>query len=148
MRATPAPIPTACSTLRSTIRPHRPRNRHLTRFSTITFAPNWDTRPTCRTTCERRMWAPTSGIGVRRFRDFPTPLRRSSSVFNKYSRTELGYKTDMPYYVRAQDVGSDKWDWGSAIQGFPDTASAMRQAIVKNPYLKILVMEGYYDLAD
>jgi len=70
-----------------------------------------------------------------------------NSVFNNYIRTELGYKTDMPYYVRAQDVGFDKWDWGSAIQGFPDTASAMRQAIVKNPYLKILVMEGYYDLA-
>ena len=35
----------------------------------------------------------------------------------------------------------------SAGEGFPDTASAMRQAIVKNPYLKILVMEGYYDLA-
>src|SRR3984893_17124091 len=70
-----------------------------------------------------------------------------NSVFNNYIRIELGYKTDMPYYVRAQDVGFDKWDWGSAIQGFPDTASAMRQAIVKNPYLKILVMEGYYDLA-
>src|SRR5580698_3978076 len=70
-----------------------------------------------------------------------------TSVFNNYIRTELGYKTDMPYYVRAQDAGSDKWDWGSAIEGFPDTASAMRQAIVKNPYLKILVMEGYYDLA-
>jgi carboxypeptidase C (cathepsin A) len=70
-----------------------------------------------------------------------------TSVFNNYIRTELGYKTDMPYNVRAQDVSFDKWDWGSAIQGFPDTASAMRQAIVKNPYLKILVMEGYYDLA-
>jgi carboxypeptidase C (cathepsin A) len=70
-----------------------------------------------------------------------------TSVFNHYIRTELGYKIDMPYYVRAQDIGFDKWDWGSAIQGFPDTASAMRQAIVKNPYLKILVMEGYYDLA-
>jgi carboxypeptidase C (cathepsin A) len=70
-----------------------------------------------------------------------------TSAFNNYVRTELGYKTDMPYYVRAQDIGFDKWDWGSAIQGFPDTASAMRQAIVKNPYLKILVMEGYYDLA-
>jgi len=70
-----------------------------------------------------------------------------TSVFNNYVRTELDYKTDMPYYVRAQDAGFDKWDWGSAIQGFPDTASAMRQAIVKNPYLKILVMEGYYDLA-
>ena len=70
-----------------------------------------------------------------------------TSAFNNYIRTELGYKTDTPYYVRAQDIGFDKWDWGSAIQGFPDTASAMRQAIVKNPYLKILVMEGYYDLA-
>ena len=70
-----------------------------------------------------------------------------TSVFNNYVRTELNYKIDMPYYVRAQDIGFDKWDWGSAIGGFPDTASAVRQAIVKNPYLKILVMEGYYDLA-
>lgn len=73
-----------------------------------------------------------------------------TSVFNNYLRTELGYKVDMPYNVRAPRGGpgqGDTWDWGSAIQGFPDTASAMRQAIVKNPYLKILVMEGYYDLA-
>jgi carboxypeptidase C (cathepsin A) len=70
-----------------------------------------------------------------------------TSAFNDYLRTELGYKVDMPYYVRAAQAGFDKWDWGSAIQGFPDTATAMRQAIVKNPYLKILVMEGYYDLA-
>jgi carboxypeptidase C (cathepsin A) len=69
-----------------------------------------------------------------------------TSVFNNYIRTELGYKTDMPYNVRAQSAGIP-WDWGSANDGFPDTASAMRQAIVKNPYLKILVMEGYYDLA-
>jgi carboxypeptidase C (cathepsin A) len=70
-----------------------------------------------------------------------------TSVFNNYVRTELGYKTDMPYYTFAQEAGFAKWDWGSAIQGYPDTASAIRQAIVKNPYLKILVMEGYYDLA-
>ena len=70
-----------------------------------------------------------------------------TSVLNNYLRTELGYKTDMPYYTFAQEAGFAKWDWGSAIQGYPDTASAIRQAIVKNPYLKILVMEGYYDLA-
>ncbi len=73
-----------------------------------------------------------------------------NSVFNNYVRTELGYKVDMPYsvrYVRGNAAGGDQWNWGSAIEGFPDTASAMRQAIVKNPYLKILVMEGYYDLA-
>jgi carboxypeptidase C (cathepsin A) len=71
-----------------------------------------------------------------------------TSVFNNYLRTELGYKVDMPYNVRAPRGGpNDTWDWGSAGQGFPDTASALRQAIVKNPFLKILVMEGYYDLA-
>jgi carboxypeptidase C (cathepsin A) len=70
-----------------------------------------------------------------------------TSVFNNYLRTELGYKVDMPYNVRAPRGPNDTWDWGSAGQGFPDTASALRQAIVKNPYLKILVMEGYYDLA-
>jgi carboxypeptidase C (cathepsin A) len=73
-----------------------------------------------------------------------------NSVFNNYLRTELDYKVDMPYNVRAprgNNPQGDTWDWGSAGQGFPDTASALRQAIVKNPYLKVLVMEGYYDLA-
>jgi carboxypeptidase C (cathepsin A) len=72
-----------------------------------------------------------------------------TSVFNNYLRTELNYKVDMPYNVSAPrgGPGGDTWDWGSAGRGFPDTASALRQAIVKNPYLKVLVMEGYYDLA-
>jgi carboxypeptidase C (cathepsin A) len=70
-----------------------------------------------------------------------------TSVFNNYVRTELGYKTDMPYYVFAQNAGVQKWEWGSSIEGFPDTATALRHAIVRNPYLKVLVMEGYYDLA-
>jgi carboxypeptidase C (cathepsin A) len=70
-----------------------------------------------------------------------------TSVLNNYLRTELNYRTDMPYYVRAQQVGFDKWEWGSGIQGFPDTAAALREALAKNPYLKVLVMEGFYDLA-
>jgi carboxypeptidase C (cathepsin A)/subtilisin family serine protease len=70
-----------------------------------------------------------------------------TSVFNNYLRTELGFKTDLPYYTRAQDADSSSWNWGSAIEGFPDTASAIHEAILKNPYLKVLVMEGYYDLA-
>jgi carboxypeptidase C (cathepsin A) len=72
-----------------------------------------------------------------------------TSVFNNYLRTELNYKIDMPYNVSAPrgGPGGDTWDWGSAGRGFPDTATALRQAIVKNPYLKVFVMEGYYDLA-
>ena len=71
-----------------------------------------------------------------------------TAVFNNYVRTELGYKTDMPYYVFARDAGvNEKWEWGSAISGFPDTATALRHAMVRNPFLKVLVMQGYYDLA-
>jgi carboxypeptidase C (cathepsin A) len=71
-----------------------------------------------------------------------------TSVFNNYLRTELNYKVDMPYNVRAPRMAGVTWDWGPGGEdGYPDTATAMRQAIVKNPYLKVLVMEGYYDLA-
>lgn len=71
-----------------------------------------------------------------------------NAAFNNYVRNELGYKVDMPYFLFARDQGfGEKWDWGSGIEGFPDTASALRQAMVRNPFLKVLVMEGYYDLA-
>ena len=70
-----------------------------------------------------------------------------TAVFNNYVRTELGYKTDMPYYVFAEDAGFEKWDWGPSGRGFPDTATALREAMIKNPYLKVLVLEGHYDLA-
>lgn len=72
-----------------------------------------------------------------------------TTVFNDYIRRELNYKTDMPYYVMAHEAWGSafKWTWGDAGEGWPDTASALRQAMVKNPYLKVRVLEGYYDLA-
>jgi carboxypeptidase C (cathepsin A) len=71
-----------------------------------------------------------------------------TSAFYNYLRTELNYKIDMPYRVFAYDeVGFQKWEWGNAVEGFPSTAGGLRSAIIKNPYMKILVMEGYYDLA-
>jgi carboxypeptidase C (cathepsin A) len=71
-----------------------------------------------------------------------------TSAFNNYLRTELNYKSDAPYRVFAYDQpGFRTWDWGNAEQGFPSTAGGLRSAMIKNPYMKILVMEGYYDLA-
>ncbi|HWZ82913.1 MAG TPA: hypothetical protein VNW47_09825 [Terriglobales bacterium] len=71
-----------------------------------------------------------------------------NSTFNNYVRTELGYRTDMPYKAFAFDEAAfGKWEWGNAAEGFPSTAGGLRSAMIKNPYLKILVMEGHYDLA-
>ncbi len=71
-----------------------------------------------------------------------------TAVFNNYVRTELGYKVDPPYKIFAyEEPGFEKWEWGSADKGFPNTGPGLRDALTKNPYLKVLVMEGYYDLA-
>src|SRR5580658_4324519 len=71
-----------------------------------------------------------------------------TSAFNHYLRTELNYKIDMPYRVFAYDQpGFQTWEWGNAVEGFPSTAGGLRSAMIKNPYMKVLVMEGYYDLA-
>ena len=74
-------------------------------------------------------------------------------AFNNYMRTELNYKTDTPYYVSAQQSGMFRWSSTGATpapggnQGFQEEISPLRAAIVGNPFLKVLVMEGYYDLA-
>ncbi|HTD21115.1 MAG TPA: hypothetical protein VK738_00515 [Terriglobales bacterium] len=81
-----------------------------------------------------------------------------TSTFNDYIRRELNYKVDMPYYNSARNSGFFQWNWtggpppqGSSAptsdMGYADTATALRQAIVKDRFLKVLVMEGYYDLA-
>jgi carboxypeptidase C (cathepsin A) len=65
------------------------------------------------------------------------------AAFLHYIQNELGYKTDMIYNVSG---GIMPWDWG--IQnGYADTSNLLRNAFAKNPHLKVLVCQGYYDLA-
>ena len=71
-----------------------------------------------------------------------------TSAFNNYLRNDLNYKNDMLYRVFAYDQPAfQQWEWGNAEQGFPSTAGELRSAMIKNPYMKVLVMEGFYDLA-
>lgn len=66
-----------------------------------------------------------------------------TAVFTKYIRDELGYKTDMYYYPSG---GIQPWDYG-VQNGFGDTTSLLREAMTKNPYMKVMIAAGYYDLA-
>lgn len=66
-----------------------------------------------------------------------------TAMFTNYIRTELGYKTDMFYYPSG---GVQPWDYG-VQNGFGDTTSMLRNAMVKNPYMKVMVAAGYFDLA-
>lgn len=67
------------------------------------------------------------------------------SLYCHYCRDLLGYETDLEYHVFK---GIKKpWNWGSAGDGHPDTSDALRKAMVRNPYMKVFVASGYYDLA-
>jgi carboxypeptidase C (cathepsin A) len=67
-----------------------------------------------------------------------------TSTFNHYIRTELGYKSDVPYFILGEGVG--RWDWQTEM-GYPTTPDDLRDAMTKNPHLKVLIASGYYDLA-
>jgi len=67
-----------------------------------------------------------------------------TSTFNNYIRTELGFKSDLEYYILGGGIGP--WNWGTN-NGYVDTSVALRTAMAQNPYLKIFVAMGYYDMA-
>ncbi|MFN2579073.1 MAG: S10 family peptidase [Pyrinomonadaceae bacterium] len=67
-----------------------------------------------------------------------------TSTFNNYVRTELNFKTDLEYYILGGGIGP--WNWGTN-NGYVDTSVALRDALARNPYLKIFVAMGYYDMA-
>lgn len=67
-----------------------------------------------------------------------------TAAFNDYVRRELGYATDHEYFILGGGVG--RWDWG-ANGRFADTSDALRQAFAKNPFMKLFVANGYYDVA-
>ncbi len=68
-----------------------------------------------------------------------------TAMFSQYVRAELGYQSDLVYYILGGGIGP--WDWGSGRGGFPDVSAALRAAFSKNPDMKLFVASGHYDLA-
>ncbi len=67
-----------------------------------------------------------------------------TATFNNYIRTVLGVETDLPYEVLSRKV-NESWEWEKGA--LPTTGEALRGALAKNPYMKIFVAQGIYDLA-
>ena len=65
-----------------------------------------------------------------------------TAAFNDYVRRELKFETDLPYETHA-DVNP----WNLAENKYLDVAAKLKQAMSRNPYLKVRVCCGYYDLA-
>ena len=65
---------------------------------------------------------------------------------NRYVREELGYESDLPYEILSYKV-FPSWKYNSFQNQFVNTADNLRQAMGRNPHMKVLVANGYFDLA-
>ncbi len=67
-----------------------------------------------------------------------------TSMFNDYVRAELGFKSDLEYFTLGGGTGP--WDW-EAKNSYADNSDNLRNALDKNPYMKLFFASGYFDLA-
>ena len=68
-----------------------------------------------------------------------------TAAVNDYVRRELKFESDLPYEILTGKVSP--WNYGSARNRYLDVAETLREAMTHNPYLKVFVANGYYDLA-
>jgi carboxypeptidase C (cathepsin A) len=68
-----------------------------------------------------------------------------TATFNDYVRRELGFKSDLEYFILGGGITSP-WNWNSN-NVYADTSVALNSAMRKNPFMKIFVASGYYDMA-
>jgi carboxypeptidase C (cathepsin A) len=66
------------------------------------------------------------------------------SAFMRYLHDDLGYTTDLQYYMGGH---AGRWDYSALGNGFPSEVESLRTAMAKDPYLHVLVGAGYYDTA-
>jgi len=67
-----------------------------------------------------------------------------TAAFNTYAREELGFQSDQEYFTLGGGVG--QWDW-DAKNSYADTSDNLRNTLAKNPYMKLFVASGCFDLA-
>ncbi len=68
-----------------------------------------------------------------------------TATFYDYVRGELGYESDLPYEVLSPKV--HPWSFAEHENRYVNVAETLRKAMAMNPFLKVLVANGYYDLA-
>ena len=68
-----------------------------------------------------------------------------SATFNDYVRRDLGFESDLPYEIL---TGLYKtWSYDDHKNRFVNVGETLRSAMSMNPFLKVHVANGYFDLA-
>ena len=67
-----------------------------------------------------------------------------TAMFNDYVRGELGFQFDLEYFTLGGGIGH--WDW-EAKNSYADVSDNLRNTFAKNPYMKLFIATGCFDLA-
>jgi len=68
-----------------------------------------------------------------------------STAVNYYLRETLGLKNDLTYEILTSRV--QPWNYSNVQNRYLNVGETLRQAMHKNPFLKVHIYNGYYDLA-
>ena len=68
-----------------------------------------------------------------------------AGAFNGYVREELNFESDLPYEVLKNLY--ENWDYSKHQNQFVNIAETLREAMSQNHALKVIVANGYFDLA-
>lgn len=68
-----------------------------------------------------------------------------TSAMHQYLRRELQVERDEPYEILTSKV--QPWSYANFENRYVDSSESLRQAMTRNPHLKVFVANGYYDLA-
>jgi carboxypeptidase C (cathepsin A) len=66
-----------------------------------------------------------------------------TAAINDYIRRDLKYENDLPYEILTGRVRP----WSNSRDKYLNVAETLRDAMVKNPFLKVWICNGYYDMA-
>ena len=69
-----------------------------------------------------------------------------TSALNDYVRRELTYESELPYEVMSMTV-HESWDYDDFKNAHVDVSETLRDTMSRNPFMRVFVANGYYDLA-
>jgi carboxypeptidase C (cathepsin A) len=69
-----------------------------------------------------------------------------TAAMNAYVKSELGFSAQNPYEILSGDKVRP-WDFGKYRNRYLNLAETLKEAMTKNPALRVFVAAGYFDLA-
>jgi len=68
-----------------------------------------------------------------------------SAMLNDYVRRDLNYESDLVYEVLNPKVSP--WNYENFQNAYVDVSETLRDTMTKNPYMRVYIASGYFDLA-